>query len=309
MKKLFFVLFMVCVLLKPETSHAGAWTLPQKDTWVEFLTKFNWAKDDFINEAGEMRRKGNDARSWGWSMEGKMEYGAYDWLTLLGGVTFKTAYYKEYARNPSWGPYSASNHAVTDFHLGGRWRILKEPFVVSLQAKYFFYTGYAEDGGGLNDLAEVPGLSDRTDALDMRVLIARQFQGPYPWFFGIETGYRINMRNIADQVPFFAEVGVWPTNWMLFKGEVDCMYAADDHEGNRLIKEYAIWRIGPTFELLEIYDLFNKSDPEDVSVEAATNSITRQGDSLNVSFTYGQTFWGKNVSADQEVMVKASAQF
>ncbi|MFH1665252.1 MAG: hypothetical protein ABIA77_03795, partial [Candidatus Omnitrophota bacterium] len=96
-------------------------------------------------------------------------------------------------------------------------------------------------------------------------------------------------RDLCNFMPFFVEGGFWPVKWFLIKSEIDGVFC---HDGTgKIEKEYAIWRIGPVFHLL------------------SGNDIMRQGKALDVALQYGLTFWGRNTSADQEFVIKVSAQF
>jgi len=247
--------------------------------------KGQWAKHDFGSNK-DLHRKNNDARSWGWSMIPKFEYGVTDWFTVLGSIEYKEAKYKEYARNPAWGPYSVKNHGFTNVDLGGRVRFLEKPVVLSGQIKASCYTGYDE---GKEGVARQPELGDRNDALDLRLLVGKKFDTAIPFYFGAETGYRFKNRDVCNDIPFFVEGGFWPCDWLLIKSEIDG-YWAHDITG-KLEKEYAIWRIGPVFQL------FGGDD------------ITRAGKSFDIGVQYGWTFWGRNTSADQELILKVSSQF
>ena len=232
----------------------------------------------------------------------KVEYGVTDWFTVFSSLEYKEAKYKEYARNPAWGPFSVKNHAITNVNLGGKVRILKDPFVLSTQVTGSIYTGYAD--GSPDDVREQPGLSDRENSIEARLLAGKVFDTEIPFYVGAETGLRCKNRNASNDIPFFAEFGFWATDWLLLKTEIDGYYSL--RQDDVLDKDYAIWRIGPIFQLL---DLYRALAGEDVSSSGPNGSVTLSENSLNLEVQYGNTFWGKNTSADQEVVVKLSTQF
>ncbi len=286
MKKVFLLVLLSCLVL-PQLAFGGAWTLPRNDIWIEYVTKASWAKDDFGPDK-DLTRKGADARSWGWGMIPKAEYGITDWFTLMGSLEYKEAKYKEYARNPAWGPYSVKNHGVTNVDFGGKFRFLKEPVVLSGQIKAQIYTAYDK---GKTGVANQPGLSDRFDAIEFRGLISRKWDTKIPFYLSSELGYRFKNRGIDNDMPFFVEGGFWAFDWLLLKTEVDGFWSHDG-TGN-FEKEYAIWRIGPTFQLLG----------------AGSDNVAKTESSFDISVQYGITFWGRNTSADQEVILKVAAQY
>ena len=108
-------------------------------------------------------------------------------------------------------------------------------------------------------------------------------------YAGGETGYRWKNKNIANDVPFFAETGIWLVPWLLVKGEIDG-YFCHGATGSAK-KRYAIWRVGPVWRLLG-------GDP-----------VAKKGIMCNLEFQYGQTFAGKNTAADQEIVFKIQTQF
>jgi len=284
MKKIFFVLLLCCVLL-PKFAFGGAWTLPQRKIWLEYYMKTQWSKSQYKGD--DIARHKYDARAWGWSMAPKIEFGLTDWITLLAGLDYKEAKYKEYKRPEVWKDnYSVKNHGLTEVQFGTRIRILKEPLVLSTQIKAQIYTGYADN---MYDKQEQPGLSDRCDSLEIRAMIGRKFDLFWPIYFGMETGYRWRNREVCNDVPFFVEAGFWPLKWLLIKTEIDGYWC---HEGTGDIeKDYAIWRIGPVFHLL------------------SGENVVREGNAIDIALQYGNTFAGNNTSRDQEVILKVSAQF
>jgi len=273
-------LLISCVIL-PKLAFAGAWTLPKNNYWVEYYMKGNWSKYDF-GEDRKLNRKNRGAFSYGMSIAPKVEYGLIDWITILGGFEYKQSNYKEYNRPDSWGSYVRKSNGITSVHFGARVRVMEDPFVLSGQIKSTFATGRGND--------QEPTLSDGNDSLEFKALIGKTFETLIPFYLSAESGYRFNNRRVANDIPFLLEGGFWPFNWLLIKTEVDGFWC---HEATGTIqKEYAIWRIGPVFQLL-----------------GGQNEITKEGNAFDIGVQYGLTFWGKNTAADQEVVMKVSAQF
>lgn len=300
MRKILAFLVLSCFIL-PQLAFAGAWTLPKGNLWTEYYTAWNWAKSDY-NNVWKPDRKGNDARSWGWSMAPKVEYGVQDWMTILGGLEYKEAWYKEYSRPPAWGTFVQKNHGLTEVNFGTRIRFIEKPFVFSGQVKAFVYTGCEEDKQGDPYWDNQPGISDRCNAIEVRGLIGKQFTFFLPCYAGFESGYRWKNKEACNDIPLFGEFGFWPIKWLLIKTEVDGYYP---HEGTGSPeKGYFYWRIGPVFQLLDLYAaMTGKSDDKDYQ-----NSVTRAGKLFNVEVQYGNCFVGKNTSKDQQVIVKCSIE-
>ncbi|MFH1309194.1 MAG: hypothetical protein ABIH85_00780, partial [Candidatus Omnitrophota bacterium] len=237
MKKIFLILTLFCITF-PQLAFGGAWTLPKNNIWAEFYMKGNWSKYDFGSDRS-LNRKDNGAFSYGMSIAPKIEYGLTDWITILGSFEYKEAHYKEYNRRSWWGPHRRKSHALTTVDFGTRVRFMEDPFVLSGQIKGILYTG---DGKNKD-----PGLCDGNDAIDIRGLIGKKFDWQIPCYLGAESGYRFKNRHVANDIPFFVEGGFWPFKWLLLKTEVDG-YFSHGSTGS-IKKEYAIWRIGPVFQL------------------------------------------------------------
>ena len=319
MKKIVAIIILCCFAL-PQLAFAGAWTLPKGDVWAQYQLKWLWAKKQF-SPGSDLSRFPNDARSWSWGMIPEVHYGATDWLEPMFKMEYKEASWKEYARNPAWGPYSVKNHGLVTIEPGVKVRFLKEPMVLTGQFVYSIwndkyetkpltvwnpnrgFTPYSEP-----ERAEQPIISDRTNFWELRLLAGKKWDTKVPFYMGLESGYRCNTRNVVDQVPLFYEVGFWPLKFLLIKTELDCMFGIDNTtKGDPVMeKSWAIWRIGPSLELLVIYDMLKGVD---VNSKQYTNNVTRTGKSLNLEAQYGNTIWGRNTSASQEVVLKVSTQF
>lgn len=293
---IFIALLFIATSLCIEKAYAAAWTVPKHKMWGEYYMKWSYAKDEFTVEGKKKGLSGDkDARSWEFLMEPKIEYGVTDWLNLQLGLEYKEAHYKEYGRPASDGPFARKNHDVTNVKLGGKWCLLTEPFVLTTQTKVFIYPGYGNYHGDDPAYTNQPSIGKGDDAVEQRILIAKKFEIP-PWeihklpcYVGAETGYRWRTRHVANDIPYFVEVGFWPADWLLIRSELD---GYKSHGGTGSIKEsYGIWRIGGAWQVFG-------------------GSTLREGDKMfNLEFQYGMTVWGKNTTAYQEWILKVQTQF
>lgn len=289
------LVFALVSLFCIENAFAGAWTVPKYKVWGEYYMKWDYAKRQF-NAEGDKIQLSNDARSWEFVMEPKLEFGVTDWLTALASLEYKESHYKEYGRPAGDGPFARKNHGVTNVKLGGRLRLLKEPVVLSTQTKVFIYPGYGIYHGDDPAFTNQPSIGYGDTSVEQRVLIGKTFNIPLtkdfklPAYVGAETGYRWRSAPVANDIPYLIECGVWPVNWFLVKTEID---GYKTHAGTGSIKEsYGIWRIGGIWQVF------------------GGDTISRQGDKMfNIEFDYGMTLWGKNTTAYQEWTMKVSAQF
>jgi hypothetical protein len=299
MKKTIALLILACFIL-PQLAFGGAWTLPKNNIWMEYYMKWGWT-NKFFNDDGALKRSATNPRAWGWGMSPKVEYGVTDWLTVLGGVEYKEAWWKEYSRPFNWGPYVRKNHGLSEVNFGAKARFLKKPVVASGQIKAYINTRRGYD---IND--REPGISDGDDSIELRGLIGKKWDTKIPFYMGFESGYRWHNRDVPNSIPVYGEFGFWPWKWFLIKTEVDCYFS---HSGTgKLNKDYAIWRIGPVLQLLDLL-YGSKKGPSGPPGSGIGNEITRSGRSFDIGVFYGNTFWGRNTGGEQEVVLKVSAQY
>ena len=287
--------FALVSLFFIQNAFAGAWTVPKYKVWGEYYMKWDYAQKQY-NSEGSLVHLNNKARSWEFVMEPKLEFGVTDWLTALASLEYKEGHYKEYDRAPTDGPFARKNHGITNVKLGGRIRLMKEPFVLSTQTKVFIYPGYGIYHGDDPAFTNQPSIGYGDTAVEQRALIGKTFDIPFtkdfklPAYVGAETGYRWRSGPVANDIPYFIEGGIWPVNWFLVKTELD---GYKTHPSTGSIKEsYGIWRIGGIWQIF------------------GGDSVLRQGDKMfNIEFDYGMTVWGKNTTAYQEWTLKVDTQF
>lgn len=297
-KAIFITLAVIFISLSlVEKIYAGAWTVPKHRVWAEYYMKWDYAKEAFDESTDIASNSGHakDFRSWEYVMEPKLEYGITNWLNFQVSMEYKEGHYKEYDRPADWGPYAHKNHSITSVKVGGKWRLLEKPFVLSTQTKVFIYPGYGIDHGDDPAYQNQPSIGHGDDAVEQRIMIGKTFNIPLwdenvlPCYAGAETGYRWRTRHVCNDIPYFIEGGFWPVPWFLAKTELDGYKV---HGGTGSIKEgYGIWRIGGVWQVFG-------------------DSILRQGDKMfNIEFQYGMTVFGKNTTQYQEWIMKVQTQF
>ncbi|MCX5679971.1 MAG: hypothetical protein NTZ95_04870 [Candidatus Omnitrophica bacterium] len=308
--------FIIISLVLTDDVFAGAWTVPKHKVWLEYYTKIGNARK-YFNSNGNLTSTpssgANSFRDQVLTMEPKIEFGVTDWLTALASVESKAAQYKEYQR-PEKDPYgniilpegyTVKNHDIVNVKVGGRWRIMDAPFVLSTQTKVFIYTGYGINHGDkeevgfktyLEDRRNLPCIGYGNDSLEQRILIGKTFSLPMtekfklPCYAGAEFGYRWNNRGVRNGIPWFLEGGFWPFSWLLLKSELDA-YGCQGGPG-KVEGSYGIWRAGAVWQVF------------------GGDSVLRQGNKLfNLEFDYGITAWGKNTTAYREYVMKVQTQF
>lgn len=297
MKKIL-LLTVLTLLLSVEKLYAGAWTVPKHNVWGEYYMEWDYGKQEF-NQDGKRQTlsQGKEGRSWGFDMEPKLEFGVTDWLTAMASVEYKEFHYKEYGRPAAWGPYEVKNHGVTAVRLGGRWRFLEDPVVMSFQTRVYIYPGYGINHGELNDTtANQPGIGYGDTDVDERLMIGKTFKlnvtKNYSMYgyWGMEGGYLFRNRHVCSAIPYFVEFGIHPTKNILLETELDGIRSLKGT--GSILSDYGIWRCGIT------YDVFGM------------DSVLRKGNKLfSVGFQYGMTIWGRNTTAYNEFILKTDTQF
>lgn len=289
--------FTLISLFYVQNAFAGAWTVPKHKVWLEYYMKWDYSKDTY-DESGSFTSIGNHVknfRSWEYVMEPKLEYGITDWLNFQLALEYKEGHYKEYDRQAAWGSFARKNNGVTNVKIGGKWRLMEKPIVVSTQTKVFIYPGYGIYHGDDPQFRNQPGLGHGDDAVEQRIMIGKTFIIPFhpkfklPCYFGAETGYRWRTRHVCNDIPYFIEGGFWPVPWFLLKSEID---GYRYHGGTGSIKEsYGIWRVGGVWQVFG-------------------DSTLREGGKLfNIEFQYGLVVWGTNTNNAQEWVLKVQTQF
>lgn len=297
-----------------ESAFAGAWTVPKHKVWSEYYMRWSYGKDAYNSNWKLQSTQSSGAKNFRdvrFTQEPKFEFGVTDWLTAMASVEFESAIYKEYQRPVYWQPYYQEGYTVKNrgckaVKIGGRWRLMDVPFVLSSQTRVSIYPGYginrgdtANKGpaiGAFEDLQYSPSIGYGNDSVDQRLMIGKtgsiQITKTFklPWYGGAEAGYVWNNRTVANGYVWFLEGGVWPFPWLLIKSELDA-YKSHDGTG-KFEKAYGIWRIGGVWQVF------------------GGDSVLRQGNKLfNLEFDYGLTVWGKNSTAFQEFIFKVDTQF
>ena len=292
-KKFLFTLSLVLagIMLIQPSVFGGAWTTPKNHLWFEIYNKYAFA-NDYFNSDGDQIPLGYDyandidkgAEWWAYDFEVKTEYGLADWMNLLVGVSYERAKYKEHARPTSWGPYSVDSSGIKYVTVGGKFRAIEAPLVVSFQV-----LGYISNF----DLKKTNPLIGKNDSkLELKILLGKSYKlGRMPAYSGFETGYRFRgFDEVADDIPLFFETGVVLTDHFMMTGEIDTWLSKD--RGGRDRESSMTVRGGLIFSPSGQFNQFRKG----------TNHF-------NIAVQGGSKVWGLNTNASWEVIVKFSAQF
>jgi hypothetical protein len=244
----------------------GAWGLPKGRWLLESYTKYYYHNSQFDSE-GEKKRWADNGKGSEIDTELKIDYGAFDNLTLWVHIPYKEAYWKnDYGKHRTRG--------LADIWAGGKYRFLDKPLVLSLQLAGKFPAGYDEN--------DSPSIGNGQIDQEIMLLSAKSFGSLF--YLKADLGYRWRYEEPADTIPYFFEFGYHPLDRLLFKAALDGVESIKD---TGRIEDYTKWVASMLFTLKKwINPLFNTEDKVDLELG------------------YGETFTGKNASAASEVFAK-----
>jgi len=299
---LIILVLLFAISLFPKHAFGGAWTVPKYKVWSEFYMKWESATETYGDD-WQRDEKENQARSWDFVFEPKIEVGLTDWLNFLFSLEYKDMNYKEYdppttqwrQRPPVSHPFSHDSNGLTSVRIGAKARFLEQPFVLSGLFKAHIYPGYGLDHGDDPEYRHEPKLGYGENIYELRGLAGKTFNfTPFkgislPGYAGIESGFRWRTRGVSNDVPVFAEIGIWPCKWLLLQTELDTVWCL--RRTGSIDSSWGIWRIGPVLQLLG-------------------DSALREGkEIINFQLQYGTAVWGRNYDAYQEIVFKVQLQF
>lgn len=283
------LLILFCLLGFPTRLLANAWMLDANEWSVETYNKFYWATKDY-DYRGDRINKANSGRYEEFRSELKVEYGLYDHLNLLLSTPYKWARWEDING-------TLENDGVEFVGVGAKLRLsedYKKNPAASLQVKFEIPGGYDKD--------KPPSLGHGRSNLETRLMVGkvlnnrRVFGTPLRvYHVGAEVGY--HTRN--NKIPYFLEVGLQPTKWMLVKGMIDGVIATSD-----------IDRPPTNSELIQKkYEEYSKVMGEVLISPKGAFGILKDVEGLTIGFGYGYTFYGKNTAVGSEITMKLYYRF
>ncbi len=243
----------------------GAWGVPKGHYQLELYTKYYYHDSQFDSDGNKTR--------WGYGGKGseiytefKIDYGFSDNVTLWAHIPFKEAYWKDdYAKRKTEG--------FADIWLGGKYRFLDNPMVLSLQLLGKFPAGYNENAS--------PSLGKDQLDYEITLLSAKTFG---PLYLKADSGYRWRNEEPADTVPYFLELGYQAFDRILFKTSLD---GVESLSRTGQVEDYTKWTLSTLFTL-----------------KRGLNPHLSTKDKLEFELGYGETFTGRNSSAASEIFTK-----
>lgn len=241
----------------PTQLNAGAWTQAPGGLYYK-IAGLSFRSQEYLDEAGSRQ-----ARAAQPSMEelrdrnisAYLEYGLRERLTLVATLPYKRLVYektevKVFKRSDGPDTTITRQHpdeirsGLADLELRLRWRLLRDPAVVSLALGSKFPLGYTiDDGSGTPEASGIglgpspvdaaPGGADskvplgtgETD-VDMRLLVGKSLY-PFPGYLTSAVGYRKRGGAFSDEFFYSLEAG-FTYKRLLVKGVVEGMHTLGD---------------------------------------------------------------------------------
>lgn len=257
--------------------------------FAEVYNKFYWTTQDY-DYRGEQTNKANSGRYEEFRTELKVEYGLRDELNLLFSAPYKWARWED--RNGT-----LENRCVEFVAVGAKLSLsedYKRNTAASLQVKFETPGGYDKD--------DPPSLGHEKSDLETRLMVGKVLDNKK--VFGTplrlyHVGGEVDYRTLNNKIPYFLEVGVQPTEWMLIKGMIDGIFATSD-----------IDQPATNSELInKKYEDYAKVIGEVLISRDGLFNVLKDVEGLSIGLGYGYTFSGKNTGLGSEVTLKIYKRF
>ena len=198
------VLTLPLLMMIGQTAFAGAWTLPEGQSYHKVAGNFFTADSNFGEEpAGFEEFTDYTVNYYG-------EFGLTDKITFITQLPVRRS------KSESFGD-SISNTGVGDVDLGLRYNFLSSDWVLSGQFLYKAPFLYDED----DNLPLGNGQSD----FEFRLQLGKSLH-PYG-YFGLEVGYRFRDEDPSDEIRYLAEYGFDLNENIYLRTKLDIIQAVD----------------------------------------------------------------------------------
>lgn len=167
---------------------------------------------------------------------------------------------------------SCTQRGFVEMWPGLKYRLFEDPFICTLQGRVKFPFDYSE--------LAVPALGTHQIDAELKILTAQPWP-KLPGYTKFETGFRARNEEPSNEIPYFFEFGYNLAPWLTFKTTLD---------GNEGLAPQA-------------------SGTDEDWIKYTVGPIFRISDIINMEFSFGHTFEGKNTSAAKEVICSISRQW
>ncbi|MBU0999638.1 hypothetical protein KKG24_05070 [Patescibacteria group bacterium] len=213
----------------------------------------------------------NDRKKKRWDYDGKGDSIRTELKLEYGLTDTDTLLLSTVAVEMHWKDSFRSNtkKGFTEVKAGIKHLLFTEPFICSVQQKVKFPLHYSEQA--------IPALDKHQIDAETRILTA-QLWPKLPGYTKFETGFKFRAEEPSNEIPYFFEFGYNLFPSLILKTTLDGQTAVGAGMKEDLLK----YTLGPIFKIKDL---------------------------LNIEFSYGHTFAGRNTSAGKEVITTLSRQW
>ncbi len=279
---------LVATWLTPSDALAGAWAQKDKGIYAKLSGGYSFATRQY-KESGEtfqLLSEDEPGRFDLYSLLLYTEFGLLPKLTVTMSTSFSSAAVDSNLIN-------IRTTGLGDVRTGLKYQFLDSPLVMSVDAKVTTPTGYTPDPAA----AKAPTLGLGVPMYEGRLLVGKSFY-PFPMYVSAEAGFRFrgSRRSRTDErvdyppeIPYLAEIGVNPVDWLTLRGVVNGVeglgdpLALDAFSLSPLTQSYT--KVGPSI-IVTIADRF-QINADYLYTVAGINAI--QSHDFTVGFAIDQT--------------------
>mgnify|MGYP006280543329 CR=1 FL=1 len=224
---LLFALVVSFSLFAPSTSRAGAWAQEDKGLYAKISVARSTAKEQY-KETGETFQLLSEDEKGSFSSWGMLMYGEFGLLPKLT-VTMSTSILSGVIESDL---VRIRTTGMTDFRTGLRFQFLDKPLVMSVATNLTVPTGYTPDP----PTAKTPTLGLGVPMYEGSLLVGKSFY-PVPVYVSVQGGFRARGSRLSrggeevdypPEIPYFAEIGVSPLDWLLIRGVLNGVHGLGD---------------------------------------------------------------------------------
>ncbi|MGM0555399.1 MAG: hypothetical protein ACQEVA_03375 [Myxococcota bacterium] len=276
-QQLIFALCAGTLLLWSSAASAGAWAQEDTGVYLKLSTTGEYATEQYKENGETFQLLSEDDRgeyrAFNTTVYG--EFGLLPKLTAVTSGSFKSMTVDSTA-------VRITTNGLSDFQFGLKYQFVDEPLILSAMASGTFPMGYTVS----HPDARTPALGNGVPSAEGTLLVGKSFY-PAPVYASAQASFRYRGERTGGpdyppEIPFLAEVGYSPSDWVLLRAVVD---------GN--------WGLGnpqsiDTVSFTPAVQRFVKVGPSAIFTVADTYQI-------NVDYMYAP--WGVNSLQSHQVSV------
>lgn len=279
---------LVVLLVFPSAARAGAWAQKDKGLYAKASIVRSSAGRQY-KENGETFQLLSENEPGSFTLWGLLVYGEFGLLPKLT-VTMSTQLSTAAVESDL---IEVRTSGMGDVRTGLKFQFLDEPLVMSVMGTVTTPTGYTPDPS----VTKAPTLGLGVPMYEGSLLIGKSFH-PLPMYASAQTGFRYRGSRLSrggdtvdypPEIPYLAEVGVQPVDWLWVRGVVNGVHGLGDPDAldafslSPLTQSYT--KVGPSL-------IFNLGEHYQINVDylyTATGVNAVQSHDITVGFALDRT--------------------